>query len=63
VAAEEPAIRPCSAQVAVQVRGVTCTTMRRRQIAQYRGGSSLKARTQAEWLRSRAASPQHPHQR
>jgi hypothetical protein len=61
VVADAPEISPCSAQVAVQLPGVTWTTKRRRQSAQYRGGSSFRARMQAEWLRSRAASPQYPH--
>lgn len=30
---------PCSTQRAVQPPGITCTTIRRRQLAQYRGGS------------------------
>ncbi|MET0999344.1 MAG: hypothetical protein ABWX73_11550 [Marmoricola sp.] len=32
---------PCSTQVAVQERGITCTTIRRRHCVQNRGGSIL----------------------
>jgi len=63
VGAAELEISPCSTHLAVQPRGITCTTIRRRQIEQYRGGSSASARWQRAWSPSTAAAPQRPHQR
>lgn len=49
---------PCSAHRAVQPRGVTWTTMRRRHCRQYRGGSSDWAALHREWSPRESGSPQ-----
>ena len=48
---------PCRLHVAVQPTGVTCTTIRRAQSGQYRGGSSSRRAAQRSWPSAAAGSP------
>ena len=52
---------PCWTQRALHPRGSTCTTIRRRQCVQYRGGSRSSARSHAACSPGSASRPQCPH--
>ena len=54
-------LTPCSTQRAVQPVGSTCTTIRRRHLPQYRGGSMPRRSAQAPWSRA-GPSPHWSHQ-